>query len=113
MKPKSERVIDELEEITVKEYGASAFILSSCSDTFEFLRKHFPDDWKEIAVFSITRLFHQSPLKNAMHHYMASHLSDAIPGANVSPRSISSVLDSAGLRRQRVVDFMKNFVTGR
>ncbi len=113
VKPKPERVLDELEEITVKEYGASAFILSECSDTLELLRKHFPDDWKEIAVFSITRLFHQSPLKNAMHHYMASHLSDAIPGANVSPRSISSVLDSAGLRRQRVVDFMKNFVTGR
>lgn len=43
---------------------------------------------------------------------MASHLSDAIPYANVSPGSISNVLDSDGLKRHRVVDFMKNFVTG-
>lgn len=43
---------------------------------------------------------------------MAAHLSDAIPSASVSPRSISNVLDSAGLKRQSVVDFMKNFVTG-
>lgn len=67
VKPKSEKVLDELEGITVREYGASAFILTSCSDTFELLRKHFPDDWREIAVLSITGLFHQSPLKNAMH----------------------------------------------
>jgi hypothetical protein len=112
VKPKSERVLDELEDVTVKEYGATAFILSVCSDLFELLRKHFPEEWREIAVFSVTRLFHQSPLKNAMHHYMASHLSDAIPGANVSPRSISEVLSTIGLRRQRVVDFMRNFVTG-
>jgi len=74
VKLKYERVLGELEEITVKEYGASAFILASCSDAFELLRKHFPDDLREIAVFSITRFFHQSPRKNAMHHYMASHL---------------------------------------
>ena len=48
-----------------------------------------------------------------MHYYTASHLSDAIPGANVLPKSISEALRTMGLRRQRVVDFMRNFVTGR
>lgn len=35
VKPKSEMVLDELEGITVREYGASAFMLTSCSDAFE------------------------------------------------------------------------------
>lgn len=106
VKPKLERVLDEREDVTVKEYGATAFTLSACSDTFELLRKHFQEEWRDIAVFSITRFFHLSPLKNAMHHYMAPHLSDAIPVANVSPRSISEVLSTIVLRRQRVVDFV-------
>lgn len=33
VKPKSERVLDELEDMAVGKYGASAFILASRSDT--------------------------------------------------------------------------------
>ena len=53
LKPKAVRVMDELQYITNREYGASSFILSECSDTIDLLKTHFPDEWKEIAVCSI------------------------------------------------------------
>ncbi len=112
VKPRAARVLDELQYITNREYGASAFILSECSGTIELLRKHFPDEWKELAVCSIIRFFHSSPMKNMQLHYMASHLSDAIPDARISPGSVGSLLQNVGLRRQRIVDFMSNFVSG-
>ena len=58
----------------------------------------------------VSGLLHQSQLNKAMHHYMASHLSDAIPGADVSSGSEGSELDSGDLRGQRIVDLMTNFV---
>ena len=61
MKPKSDKVLDELEDVNVREYVATAFVFSVCSDIFELLRKHFPEEWREIAVISITRFFYQSP----------------------------------------------------
>ena len=112
LKPKYERVLDELKDISVKEFGASSFIGYLCSDIVDLLKKHFPNDWNEIATFSIVRLFHSSPLKNVMHYYGGSHLSDMFPDANVSPKSLSNLLYSIGTRRERTVGFMKNFIDG-
>jgi hypothetical protein len=110
VKPKRERILDGLREISVKEFGASSFILQLCPDIVDLVRKHYPDYWREVVVLSIVRLFHSSPLKNVINHYGASHLSDAIPDAEVSPRSLSAMLHSLGMRRERMVEFMKNFV---
>jgi hypothetical protein len=110
VKPKRERILDGLREISVKEFGASSFILQLCPDILDLVRKHYPDYWREVVVLSIVRLFHSSPLKNVINHYGASHLSDAIPDAGVSPRSLSAMLHSLGMRRERMVEFMRNFV---
>ena len=112
IKPKYERVLDELKNISVKEFGASSLIRHLCSDVIDLLKTHFPEDWNEIAVFSIVRLFHSSPLKNVTHYYGGSHLSDMFPDANVSPKSLSALLYSIGTQRKRTVDFMKNFIEG-
>ena len=112
VRPKAARMMDELQYITNREYGASSFILSECSDVIELLKKHFPDEWKEIAVCAIIRFFHSSPMKNMQLHYVSSHLSDALPDARMSPESVSNLLHYTGLRRQRIVDFMSNFVQG-
>ena len=104
--------MDELQSITNREYGVSTFILSECSDTIDLLKAHFPDEWKEIAVCSIMRFFHSAPMKNMLLHYVSSHLFDALPDAGISPESVSNLLHDTGLRRQRVVDFMSNFVQG-
>ncbi len=110
MKPKQERLLESLKEISVKEFGASSFILQLCADIVELVRRRYPDYWREIVVLSIVRLFHSSPLKGVIHYYGASHLSDALPDAEVSPRSLSTMLHSIGVRRERMVEFMKNFV---
>ena len=46
LRPKSVRLIDELQYITNREYGTSGFMLSQCSDMLDLLKKHFPDRWK-------------------------------------------------------------------
>lgn len=112
IKPKHERVMECLEHITVKEIGASYLGLMLSDSIKELLRKHFPEEWREILVFSFARLFHSSPMKNVQSFYTSSHLSDAIGGAKVSPKSLSSFLHSIGSRRGKVVEFLKNFVGG-
>lgn len=112
IKPKKERIIDGLNNITVKEFGASNFINSIASNIIELLKENYPSLWKEIFVFSTMRLFHSSPLKNVSYYYNSSHLSDAFPDAKVSPRSLSELLFSIGMERGKMVDFMKNFVEG-
>ena len=104
--------MDELQYITNREYGASSFILSECSDAIDSLKTHFPDEWKEIAVCSIAQFFNSAPIKNMPLHYASSHLFDALPDARISPESVSNLLHYTGLRRQRIVDFMSNFVQG-
>ena len=112
VKPKQERIIEGLNNITVKEFGASNFINSIASNIIELLKENYPSLWKEIFVFSTMRLFHSSPLKNVSYYYNSSHLSDAFPDAKVSSRSLSELLFSIGMERGKMVDFMKNFVEG-
>jgi transposase len=112
VKPKQERIIEGLNEITVKEFGASYFINSIASNILELLKENYPAHWKEIFVFSTMRLFHSSPLKNVSHYYNSSHLSDVFSGAKVSPKSLSELLFSVGMERGKMVNFMKNFVEG-
>ena len=108
VKPKHERIA---EDITVREFGATEYVTSLCEDIIERLKEHY-DEWQDIAVFAIVRLFHASPMKNVYHHYITSHLSDLFPDASVSPKPLSDMLYSTGLSRQRAVDFMKEFVSG-
>ncbi|MDG6915702.1 MAG: hypothetical protein JRM90_07015, partial [Nitrososphaerota archaeon] len=63
VKPKRERILDGLKEISVKEFGASSFVLQFCPDIIDLVRRHDPDYWREVTVLSIVRLFHSSPLK--------------------------------------------------
>lgn len=101
-----------MKEITVKEFGASSYLLSLCSDLIETVKEHFPYEYEEIVIFSLMRLFFSSPLKNVQLYYLDSHISDVFPSAHVSARSLSELLFSIGRRRGKVVDFLKNFVIG-
>lgn len=112
VKPKQDRIIEGLNNITVKEFGASSFINSIASNIIELLKENYPALWKEIFVFSAMRLFQSSPLKNVSPYYNSSHLSDVFPDAKVSPKSLSELLFSVGKERGKIVNFMKNFVEG-
>jgi len=112
VKPKYERAIEAMGDITVKEFGGTDFLLSTSSDVIGRLKESYPTEWKEISVLAATRLFHASPLKNVMHYYATSHLSDVFPDAGVSPRHLGDLLSSLGARRGKMVEFMKGFVIG-
>ncbi len=111
-KPKLETLKENLKQITVKEYAATHFTLTQCNDIIQLLQAHYPEEWEQITAFAVTRLFHQSPLKNVQAHYATSHLSDAIKDAQVSPESLSKLLHNIGTRRQPMTEFMENFVHG-
>ena len=111
-KPKRETLQETMQQVSIKEYAATYFTLTHASDIIELLKTHYPQEWEQITAFAITRLFHSSPLKNVQVHYAASHLSDALKNAQVSPESLSKLLHSIGLARERMVEFMKNFIQG-
>jgi transposase len=112
IKPKRERVLEELKNIAVKEYGATSYVSNLCADIFELLKRHFPDEWKEITIFSMVRLFHSSPMKNVIHYTGGSQLSDIFPDTSVSPKNLSELLFSIGTHRKKSIEFMKNFIDG-
>jgi transposase len=111
-KPNREILKETMQQVSIKEYGATYFTLTHCSNIIELLKTHYPQEWEQITAFAITRLFHSSPLKNVQVHYAASHLSDALKDAQVSPESLTKLLHSIGLARGRMVEFMKNFIEG-
>ena len=111
-KPNRETLKETMQQVSIKEYGATYFTLTHCSNIIELLKTHYPQEWEQITVFAITRLFYSSPLKNVQVHYAASHLSDALKDAQVSPESLTKLLHSIGLARGRMVEFMKNFIEG-
>jgi transposase len=112
IKPKLQTLKENLQQITVKEYAATQFTLTQCNDIIEQLQTHYIEEWQQITTFALTRLFHQSPLKNVQTHYAQSHLSDALSDAQVSPESLSKLVRDIGTRRECMVKFMKNFIQG-
>jgi transposase len=112
VKPKAERLMAGLKEITVKEFGASRYVNLISLDIIELLKEHFSDYWKELYIFSVIRLFYSSPLKNVSSYYSTSHLSDEFPEGRVSAKSLSELLSVVGMKRGRVVEFLKRFVKG-
>jgi len=113
IKPRHERIIEGLKEVSVKEYGASFYIMKFSSDIVELLKEYFPLYWRELFVFAVIRLFYSSALKNVQHYFSCSHLSDIFSDAKVSVKSLSNVIRDVGLRRQKVVEFLKNFLKSR
>ena len=111
-KPKRETLQQTLQQISVKEYGATYFALTHCSNIIQLLKTHYPNEWEQLTAFAVTRLFHASPLKNVQIHYAASHLSDALTDTQVSPESLTKLLHSIGAARAQSVAFMKNFIEG-
>jgi transposase len=112
--PKREQVRKSLtsENITIREFGATQFILNCNEDIIELIKTHYPYSWKDILVFAIFRLMHNSPLKNMEFYYQTSFLSETIPEADVSERRIGDFIRTLGTQRGIVEKFLKHFVIG-
>ena len=110
--PKHEAVLQKLMDngITVKEYGATRFLTDLNKDIIDLIKKHFPSDWKEIFVFAVFRLMHNSPIKNLDFLNTTSFIDDTI-NADMNDRLIGRLLRELGTERGIITAFLSNFVT--
>ena len=111
-KPKHERVLEELQHVVVKEYGATHYLLQHNRELIDALKKAFPGEWKEILCCAVFRVLYQSPLKNLGLHYATSFLSETVPGAVLSPRRMGELLRQLGLKRHAIIDFLRQRIPG-
>ncbi len=112
VKPKHERAKAALMNVTVKEFGATKFLTEHCENIISALKNEYPQEWKLIFCFSVFRLLHNSPIKNLMHHYSASFLSETFPQLSFYPKGISKLLNELGQDRERIKLFLQHFIQG-
>lgn len=105
---KREQVIKDL---TVKEYGVTAFIDNNLNEYEVLLKKHFPEHWQVIIALVYGRLVHHSPMKNMEFHYLQSYLSEKYPELSLSPKNLSRLLREIGTQRDKIRAFFKEFIT--
>ena len=97
---------------TIKEYGASLFLMEDNRKIIEKLKEYFFDCWKEIFILSVFRLMYQSPLKHMQLHYLDSWLCQEMPDARLSKDSLGQLLETIGAQRESIVEFLRGFIGG-
>jgi len=112
IKPRHERLLEKFHNASVREYGATKYLYELNSDILERLFRYFPEYAKEIFIFSLFRLLHNSPIKNIHIYYTTSFISEIIKDARVSPKFISKMLKDIGTEREKVKGFLKEFIIG-
>ncbi len=110
--PRQERLMESLHNITVKEFGATNFLLEMNSDIHGMLKGIYPARWKELFVFSVFRLIYNTPIKNLQTYYATSFLSEALPDAHLSPRTVGDLLREVGKGREKTKVFLRHFLSG-
>ena len=112
IKPRQERLMESLSNISVKEFGATNLLLEMNAEIKERLKKIYPERWKEIFVFSIFRLLYNTPIKNLLTHYAASFISETLSGARLSPKFVGNLLRDIGREREKTKLFLRDFLSG-
>jgi len=112
IKPRHERLLDDMKNVSVKEFGASSFLFDMNKDIMDLLQEVFPVKWKEIFIFSVFRFLHLSPIKNLQAYYADSFLSEVLPDVHLSPKVIGKLLGDIGMFRERVKMVLKPLVSG-
>ena len=111
-KSKRIRMEESIKNMTVKEFGASYYILKINEDIEESLKEIFPDIWKEIYLFSLFRLCYHSPIRDLDSHYYDSYLSNILPDARLSPGYVGDMLRQIGKDRGSIKVFLQRFISG-
>ena len=101
---------ESLQQMHVKEYGASYLITTLFEDTIRPLKKIFPQDWETLVGSAFCRLLYQSPLKNMDFHFSRSFLSNEYAQASLSAKQIGAWLKVIGHQRDKIVQFFKAFI---
>ena len=97
---------------SVKEYGASNFLVDLGDDILPYLKESFGEDWKVLYILAINRLLYQSPLKNNEFLYIESYLSECFGDLKLDKNSLTSFIENIGRSRDKISSFMMKYVTG-
>jgi len=113
IKSKHERVLEDMKNITVKEYGATFFLMENNKEIIESVKRIYPHDWRKIISFAIFRFMYNSPIKNLSSHYATSYLSNTITNVSLSTKPVSNLLHDIGSKREKITNLLKHFVQGK
>jgi len=112
IKPRHERLFESMKHISVKEFGATSFIVGMNNDVVEKLKEVYPKRWKEIFVFAVFRFLNNSPIKNLQAYYANSFLSETLSGAHLSQKPVGELLRDLGRERGRVKMVLRSLISG-
>ncbi len=103
---------EALANISTRESGASSYLTEISEDVLSGLRKHFPDNYREIFALALGRLLHQAPIKNMDFIYENSILSEHYKDLDLSKNRLTTLMGELGSDRTAIADFMQGFVQG-
>jgi transposase len=103
-----DKVKMSIDNLAVKEYGISSFLLEDNKDVLLLLKQHFTA-YAPLFCAAVSRFVHHSPLKNMEHYYLNSYLSELLPDVSMSDKSLSALLLQIGSNRPAISAFMKQF----
>ena len=109
---KDEIGIEENYQFCVKEYGASYVLEQMGKRIHTQLHLYFPQQADTVFVLAVLRVIERCPFKRAAFLYEQSFLSERYGRLALSGASISSFLRILGEKRDRMVSFMQEFVSG-
>ena len=109
---KDESGIGENRPVCVKEYGASYVLDQMGKRIHTQLHHYFPQQADTSFILAVLRVIERCPFKRAAFLYEQSYLSERYGKLALSGASISSFLRTLGEKRDRIVSFMQEFVSG-
>jgi len=77
-------------KVSVKELGASSYLITLLKDEIELLQQHLPLHWESLLICSIFRILHQSAFRQINWYCESSYLSETYPNLPLSGKQISS-----------------------
>jgi len=98
--------------VTVKECGASSALIIIGEDILNELVEIFPEQGGLIFTIAALRLIEQCPFKRLENHYRNSFFSESFKGLKLSGGTLSAFLKDFGGNREKIVEFMKRFISG-
>lgn len=107
--PKKKKDV-EINNILVKEYGASEAVSQLGKDIYEILKRYFPNDADKIFTIAVIRLIEKCPFKRISEAYANSYLSEKFEEIPFSSENILNFLKEFGKHKDKIVEFLKEFI---
>lgn len=98
--------------VSVKEFGASDFVLSCLEQEKKVLESHFPIYWQQLLCCIVFRLLYQSNFKQMLWHFESSYLSQSYGAVNLGSKAMTEMLQIVGNQRENIASVMRSLCGG-